>query len=227
MSNEANQHEPVKDNPVEDPTTQTVHDPVCHMDIVAEDAAGNSEYNGFTYYFCSDHCKDAFDSDPDAVLLAEAEHNHDEPLGHHSADLQKEEPSGALATAQDPATPQSLPIDLPEPVAAGPIDESGLANTSTQLLTSNPSRGPGLEAGANGHFHSSVDDYSTPNKSREKSQAEKVKREAGQIATSVAERASEAGRTALKILRKRPLLAPLIIVGLGVLTKLTLRKGNK
>jgi hypothetical protein len=36
--------EEIKDNPVEEPTSQTVHDPVCHMDIVATSAASNSEY---------------------------------------------------------------------------------------------------------------------------------------------------------------------------------------
>ena len=31
----------------------TVHDPVCGMDIEPETAAGTSEYKGQTYYFCS------------------------------------------------------------------------------------------------------------------------------------------------------------------------------
>jgi hypothetical protein len=34
MSYEPFRDEEIKDNPVEEPTSQTVHDPVCHMDIL-------------------------------------------------------------------------------------------------------------------------------------------------------------------------------------------------
>ena len=44
--------------------TATVHDPVCHMDIDPTSAAGTSEYEGATYYFCSMGCKRDFDEDP-------------------------------------------------------------------------------------------------------------------------------------------------------------------
>jgi hypothetical protein len=40
MGNEAFRDEEIKANAVEEPTSQTVHDPVCHMDIVATSAAG-------------------------------------------------------------------------------------------------------------------------------------------------------------------------------------------
>ena len=46
----------------------TVHDPVCHMDIDPATAAGASEYNGQTYYFCSLGCKKSFDKDPEKYL---------------------------------------------------------------------------------------------------------------------------------------------------------------
>ncbi len=61
---------------------QTVHDPVCHMDIDRESAAGSSEYDGRTYYFCSPGCKLDFDNDSAAVLKAEAEHDHSQPAEH-------------------------------------------------------------------------------------------------------------------------------------------------
>ena len=48
--------------------TTTVHDPVCHMDIDPATAAGTSEYNGQTYYFCSLGCKKAFDENPEKYL---------------------------------------------------------------------------------------------------------------------------------------------------------------
>ena len=41
-----------------------VTDPVCGMEIDSETAAGKSEYQGQTYYFCSPGCKQDFDEDP-------------------------------------------------------------------------------------------------------------------------------------------------------------------
>ena len=41
-----------------------VVDPVCHMTIDESKAAGKSEYNGKTYYFCAVSCKTKFDQDP-------------------------------------------------------------------------------------------------------------------------------------------------------------------
>lgn len=41
-----------------------VKDPVCGMTLTAETAAGSSEYNGSTYYFCSPDCKASFDANP-------------------------------------------------------------------------------------------------------------------------------------------------------------------
>lgn len=62
-------------------TTTTVHDPVCHMDIDPETAAGKSEYNGTTYYFCSLGCKKSFDKDPEKYL------NNDEHSHNHSSSM--------------------------------------------------------------------------------------------------------------------------------------------
>jgi YHS domain-containing protein len=62
--------------------TETVHDPVCHMDIRPADAVGTSEHEGQTYYFCSPGCKKDFDEDPAAILRAEAEHDHSRPSEH-------------------------------------------------------------------------------------------------------------------------------------------------
>ena len=66
----------------------TVHDPVCHMDIDPNTAAGKSEYNGQTYYFCSLGCKKAFDENPEKYLQA---HQHQKIL------LLKNEPPGWAA----------------------------------------------------------------------------------------------------------------------------------
>lgn len=40
------------------------NDPVCGMQIEAENAAGQSEYEGRTIYFCSLSCKQRFDAAP-------------------------------------------------------------------------------------------------------------------------------------------------------------------
>jgi Cu+-exporting ATPase len=60
-------------------TNQTVHDPICHMDITIETAAGSSTWEGKTYYFCSPGCKKDFDDDPPLALKNEAEHDHSQP----------------------------------------------------------------------------------------------------------------------------------------------------
>ncbi len=62
--------------------SETVHDPVCHMDIDPNSAAGTSEYEGKTYYFCGRGCKMDFDEDPAGVLKAEAEYDHSQASGH-------------------------------------------------------------------------------------------------------------------------------------------------
>jgi len=45
-----------------------VTDPVCGMTIDPLSAAGSSEYNGHTYYFCSTGDKQAFDRDPERYV---------------------------------------------------------------------------------------------------------------------------------------------------------------
>lgn len=40
-------------------------DPVCGMQVEDAKAAGQSENNGTTYYFCSTACKDKFDRNPE------------------------------------------------------------------------------------------------------------------------------------------------------------------
>lgn len=41
-----------------------VTDPVCGMQFDKQQAAGTSEYQGQTYYFCSQGCKRKFDQNP-------------------------------------------------------------------------------------------------------------------------------------------------------------------
>jgi YHS domain-containing protein len=39
-------------------------DPVCKMQVDEKKAAGKSEYDGKTYYFCAAACKAKFDANP-------------------------------------------------------------------------------------------------------------------------------------------------------------------
>lgn len=45
-----------------------VKDPVCGMMIDEKTAAGKSDYQGQTYYFCAPGCKTRFDENPKKYL---------------------------------------------------------------------------------------------------------------------------------------------------------------
>ena len=45
-------------------------DPVCKMEVNPASAAGQSEYGGQAFYFCSMECKRKFDADPTPYLDA-------------------------------------------------------------------------------------------------------------------------------------------------------------
>ena len=51
---------------------EMVKDPVCGMEIDPATAAGSSEYEGVTYYFCAEACKTAFDAEPSKYVGAAA-----------------------------------------------------------------------------------------------------------------------------------------------------------
>jgi YHS domain-containing protein len=60
-----------------------VKDPVCGMEIDSETAAGSSEYEGSTYYFCSEQCKKDFDAAPWKFMSSAAglKESMEEPAG--------------------------------------------------------------------------------------------------------------------------------------------------
>ena len=47
-----------------EPANPAAKDPVCGMDVAAGAAAGDSEFAGTTYYFCSRRCEEKFEKDP-------------------------------------------------------------------------------------------------------------------------------------------------------------------
>lgn len=61
-----------------------VTDPVCHMTIEPAQAAAKVEYQGTTYYFCSNGCHKAFSAAPEKYLPTgeSAEVSGKSPRGH-------------------------------------------------------------------------------------------------------------------------------------------------
>lgn len=47
-----------------------VTDPVCNLTIDEETADFTSVYDAKTYYFCSNACKEEFESDPEEYIAA-------------------------------------------------------------------------------------------------------------------------------------------------------------
>lgn len=43
-------------------------DPVCGMEVNENSAPAKTEYDGVTYYFCSQNCRNTFEEDPEEYL---------------------------------------------------------------------------------------------------------------------------------------------------------------
>lgn len=74
-------------------------DPVCGMEVDPARAAGQSEYQGKTYYFCAASCKSRFDADP--------------------ARYTTPQPAQLRVERSEPSAPGGLEQDHPAPGAAG------------------------------------------------------------------------------------------------------------
>lgn len=48
-------------------------DPVCGMEIDRQDAAGTSQFQGETYYFCSTNCKEKFEENPQQYVKGQGQ----------------------------------------------------------------------------------------------------------------------------------------------------------
>jgi len=80
-----------------------VKDPVCGMMIDSARAAGSSERNGVTYFFCSAGCKTKFDSDPAKFLTPQPE-----------VKPSKAAPNATWVCPMDPEVRQSKPGICPK-----------------------------------------------------------------------------------------------------------------
>jgi len=59
------------------------HDEVCGMSIEAESAAASVEFQGKTYYFCSDRCGRRFEEHPGWYVPIRDEGDEPGDGGHH------------------------------------------------------------------------------------------------------------------------------------------------
>lgn len=57
-------------------------DPVCGMTVEPDQAAGQADYQGTTYYFCAEGCRKAFQEDPERYLTGGSQPSGPESGGH-------------------------------------------------------------------------------------------------------------------------------------------------
>lgn len=48
--------------------TENQRDPVCNMEVDEQSADGRSQYQGQTYYFCTESCKSEFEQNPEMYV---------------------------------------------------------------------------------------------------------------------------------------------------------------
>jgi len=92
-----------------EPRNRSAVDPVCGMTVDPASAAGSSEYNGQTYWFCHPGCKQRFDAAPETYLAPAA----GAPAGH--AKHQHAASGGATKIASQPVV--QLGMKRPTPAA--------------------------------------------------------------------------------------------------------------
>lgn len=81
-----------------------VVDPVCRMNIDEKDAVGSSTYEGITYYFCSESCKEDFDKNPDAFVGERTVKRDEKPI----------QPGAIYTCPMDPEVRQESPGSCPK-----------------------------------------------------------------------------------------------------------------
>jgi Cu+-exporting ATPase len=67
----------------ENTTMELYVDPVCGMRISEEETVGTSSYEGKTYRFCSEGCKEQFDDDAHKFVHGSERYRSEETLNEH------------------------------------------------------------------------------------------------------------------------------------------------
>ena len=70
-------------------------DPGCGMTVTPAKAAGSTDYNGSTYYFCSKGCLAKFEAAPESFLTISAEHHDHGHSAHGQVEPSKPQPPNA------------------------------------------------------------------------------------------------------------------------------------
>jgi adenylate cyclase len=119
---------------------RVVIDPVCGMRIEEDDAAATAEYDGQTYYFCSQACHDVFVSDP-------AAYGASSPSGTGADHLSEEEV--AIRAGMTPARLRELvDLGLLEPAEGGFLRRDVMR---ARIVDALESKGLELQALASAH----------------------------------------------------------------------------
>ena len=92
-------------------------DPVCGMNVDPASAAGQYDYKGARYYFCSKHCLHSFQSDPEQFLSGKAANKSH--ATHHAHAAMPPRHAGKTATPAATAVDYTCPMH-PEIVQKGP-----------------------------------------------------------------------------------------------------------
>lgn len=93
-------------------TAQMVTDPVCGMSVDPDRAAGSFEHNGETYYFCSKHCQQKFQNEPNRYV---ATAHHPPPASSPQGERQTTSvASGEYTCPMHPKVRQSTPGSCPK-----------------------------------------------------------------------------------------------------------------
>lgn len=110
-------------------------DPICGMDVLPEEAAGTSRYQGVDYYFCAAGCKEAFDKSPEQYVTAQYEVQS--PKSPHPPFTEGEQ-EGIVSVKSEVRSAHTRQIEIP---IKGMTCASCVATIETGL-----SRLPGVEA---------------------------------------------------------------------------------
>ena len=97
-------------------------DPICGMKVTP-DSKHYSTHQGQTWYFCSQHCRERFDADPQGVLNSSCKANHQDSTNNiytcpmHS-EVRQEEPGDCpeCNMALEPETPQTSRVEYTCPM---------------------------------------------------------------------------------------------------------------
>ena len=96
-----------------------MRDPVCGMNVESEKAAGSAEWQGETYFFCSDHCREEFVVDPEAALRKRREKDREKEQAETASGKEYTCPMHPEVVQQGPGSCPICGMDLePKQISA-------------------------------------------------------------------------------------------------------------